>query len=104
MCSSGSILGDDSLSHPFGTPLDVLHSTQCNEDAELLERVQRSQRCSEGCSTSPMRESLLRELRLFRLEKKRLRGNFTGASQYSKVVDQKDGEKLFAIGAGTDSG
>jgi len=51
-----------------------------------------------------MRESLLRELRLFRLEKKRLRGNFTGASQYSKVVDQKDGEKIFAIGAGTDSG
>lgn len=51
-----------------------------------------------------MRESLLRELRLFCLEKKRLRGNFTGASQYSKVVDQKDGEKLFAIGAGTDSG
>ncbi|KAK4820476.1 LOW QUALITY PROTEIN: hypothetical protein QYF61_027937 [Mycteria americana] len=64
-----------------------LWSPQYKKDMDLLEWVQgRPQKWSEG----------LRELGLFSLEKRRLRGDLTAAFQYLKGAYKKHGDKLFS--------
>ncbi|KAK4830571.1 hypothetical protein QYF61_011749 [Mycteria americana] len=71
-------------------------SPQYRKDMDLLERVQRR-------ATKKIRglehlsyEEMLRELELFSLEKKRLRGDLIAAFQYFKGAYKKDGDKLFS--------
>ncbi|KAK4825511.1 LOW QUALITY PROTEIN: hypothetical protein QYF61_000024 [Mycteria americana] len=73
-----------------------LWSPQHQEDMDLLEWVQRR-------ATEMIRgmehlsyEGRLRELRLFSLEKRRLRGHLIAAIQYLKAANEKDGDKLFS--------
>ncbi|KAK4826643.1 LOW QUALITY PROTEIN: hypothetical protein QYF61_010571 [Mycteria americana] len=71
-----------------------LGGPQHRRDTELLERVQRRpQKCSEGWNTSADR---LRELGLFSLEKRRLRGDLIAACQYLKGASKRDGDRLFS--------
>ncbi|KAK4815883.1 hypothetical protein QYF61_009934 [Mycteria americana] len=73
-----------------------LWSPQHRKDMELLERIQ-------GRATKMIRglehlsyEDRLRELGLFSLKKRRLRGDLLAAFQYLKGAYKKDGDRLFS--------
>jgi len=76
-------------------------SSQHKKDMELLEQVQRRARKIIGELEHLPYEDRLRELGLFRLEKRRIQGDLIMAFQYLKETYRKAGQGLF-IKAGSD--
>ncbi|KAK4830959.1 hypothetical protein QYF61_014418 [Mycteria americana] len=73
-----------------------LWSPQHKKDMELLEQVQRRATNTIRGTEHLSHEEKLRELGLFSLEKRRLRGHLIVAFQYLKGAYKKDGDRLFS--------